>query len=315
MVLAMKRKAASGIAALEHAERAAAKDAVEEEEHEEMEVEPEEADESAEDKTKREEKEWNVSRTKDVKGMYMDALKKLAESKGVTAGKKEDMVKLIIKAEAKERADKRAQEAKVRGIVQKKSDELDALPIADLKTRANLKGRASKTECIQQILKAWQDEDGVDKALAEEAKVERRNDLMSKDSVWLLKHCDKNSIDPYVLEVMVDRILEYETRHNKYAPPTQLKQENSSASVAKGGDLVEALLASEASRKRELELQKAKEAADVAKIRELNALSLDALKKRLISKGVEADGKKDDLVKVAFKVAKEEQAIMNARTS
>jgi len=244
----------------------------------------------------------------------MDALKKLAESKGVTAGKKEDMVKLVIKAEAKERADKKAQEAKVRAIVQTKSDELDALPIADLKSRANLKGRVSKTDCIQHLLKMWQDNDGVDKALAEEAKQERRNELMSKDSIWLVKHCDKSSIDPYVLEVMVDRILEYETRHNKYAPPTQLKQDAVAQTPAKGGDLVEALLASEANRKREMELQKAKEAADVAKVKELNAMSLEALKKLLTTKKVEADGKKDDLVKAAFKIAKEEQAIDERKT-
>merc|ERR1711972_771180 len=61
--------------------------------------------------------------------------------------------------------------------------------------------------------------------------------------------------------------------------------------------------------KREMELQKAREAADVAKVKELNALSADALKKLLTSKGVEADGKKEELVKAAFNLAKEEQAV------
>merc|ERR1711920_802218 len=206
-------------------------------------------------------------------------------------------------------ADKRAHQAKIRGIVQKKSDEFEALSIADLKVRANLKGRVSKTDCIQQLLKTWQDDDGVDKALAEEAKKERREELFAKDNIWLLKHCDKHHIDPYVLEVMVDRILEHETRHEKYAPPTQLTQDKPAETVAKGGDLVEALLASEASRKREMELQKAREAADMAKVKELNALSVDALKKLLSKKGGEVDGKKEDLVKAAFNLAKEEQAI------
>lgn len=315
MVLAMKRKAASTIAGLEHAERAVAKDAVDEEDQdEEMDEEAEDDHETEEQKLAREEKEWTTSRTKEVKNMYMDALKKLAESKGVTAGKKEDLVKLIIKAEAKERADKRAKEAKIRAIVKRKSDEFDALPIAELKARANLKGKVAKTDCLEQLLKAWQDDDGVDKALAEEAKHERKTELMSKDNVWLLKHCDKQGIDPYVLEVMVDRILEHETRHDKYAPPVQLKQDQITESVPKGGDLVEALLASEASRKRDMELQKQKEAADMAKVKELNALSADALKKLLTSKGVETDGKKEDLVKAAFKLAKEEQAVEDRKT-
>lgn len=129
----------------------------------------------------------------------------------------------------------------------------------------------------------------------------------------MLKYCDKHGIDPYVLEVMVDRILEFETRHNKYAPPTPLQHEAPTETVKKGCDLVEALLASEAGRKREMELQKAKEAADIAKVKELNALGMDALKKLLTSKGVEADGKKEDLVKAAFKTAKGEEAVETRR--
>merc|ERR1712194_402788 len=120
-------------------------------------------------------------------------------------------------------------------------------------------------------------------------------------------------IDPYVLEVMVDRILEYETRHDKYAPPASLKHDKPVESIKKDGDLVEALLASEAGRKRELELQKAKEAADMTKVKELNALSLDGLKKLLVSKGREAEGTKEELVKTAFKLVQEQEAIDSRR--
>merc|ERR1712194_451657 len=120
-------------------------------------------------------------------------------------------------------------------------------------------------------------------------------------------------IDPYVLEVMVDRILEYETRHDKYAPPASLKHDKPVESVKKDGDLVEALLASEAGRKRELELQKAKEAADMTKVEELNALSLDGLKKLLVSKGREAEGNKEELVKAAFRLVQEQEAIDSRR--
>merc|ERR1712083_340821 len=70
---------------------------------------------------------------------------------------------------------------------------------------------------------------------------------------------------------------------------------------------VEALLASEANRKEELERQKAKEAADMAKVRELNKMSLEALKKSLISKGHDGEGKKEDLVKAAFHFALEDE--------
>jgi len=106
---------------------------------------------------------------------------------------------------------------------------------------------------------------------------------------------------------MVDRILEHETRHDKYAPPAPLKSDQPEESVKKGGDLVEALLASEANRKEELERQKAKEAADMTKVRELNKMSLEALKKLLVSKGHDGEGKKEDLVKAAFHFALEEE--------
>merc|ERR1712066_201943 len=135
---------------------------------------------------------------------------------------------------------------------------------------------------------------------------ERQQELLAKDITFLLKFCDKNGIDPYVLEVMVDRILEHETRHQKYAPPVPLAEDQPADGVKKGTDLVEALLASEANRKQELERQKAKEAADMAKLKELNKLSLEALKKLLVSKGHDGEGKKEDLMKAAFHFALEE---------
>merc|ERR1712032_1410361 len=180
----------------------------------------------------------NAARSKELKGMYMDALKKLAEEKGVVSKKKEDMLKLIIKVEAKERAEKRAHEEKIRSVIEEKSKEFEAMPIAELKKRADLSGRVAKTECIQVLLKAWQQEDGVDKALKAAALDDRRQELLSKDSVFLIKQCDKNGIDPYVLEVMVDRILEHETRHQKYAPPVPLKDDQPVEGVKKGTDLV-----------------------------------------------------------------------------
>merc|ERR1712039_28577 len=179
----------------------------------------------------------------------------------------------------------RAHEEKIRSVIEQKSKEFEAMPIGELRKRADLSGRVAKTECIQVLLKAWQQEDGVDKALKAVALNDRRQELLSKDNAFLLKQCDKTGIDPYVLEVMVDRILEHETRHDKYAPPAPLAEDKPVETAKKGGDLVDALLASEASRKRDLELQKEKEAAQKAKVKELSAMSLDALKKMLSGKG------------------------------
>merc|ERR1712193_299227 len=80
----------------------------------------------------------------------------------------------------------------------------------------------------------------------------------------------------------------------------------------KKGDMVDALLANEAQRKKDLELKNQREEIANNKRRELKSLSIDDLKKRLAKKGLEASGKKDDMVEALFVVAMQEDAV-NAR--
>jgi hypothetical protein len=74
-------------------------------------------------------------------------------------------------------------------------------------------------------------------------------------------------------------------------------------------DLVDALLATEAARKKEMELKKQQQEAEANKRNELKGMNVDALKKLLVSKGRTVDGKKDELVEAAFALHLQEEAM------
>jgi len=73
--------------------------------------------------------------------------------------------------------------------------------------------------------------------------------------------------------------------------------------------MIDELLASEATRKKERALQSQKEEALASKRKELKALSVEDLKKRLVKKGLEATGKRDEMVDTLFIAAVQEDAV------
>merc|ERR1719183_1091090 len=107
-----------------------------EEEEEDMEVE----EISEEEKIKRHEKEVVAQRTPELKSMSMDALKTLLVKAGLPTGKKEDMIKTLLKQEAKDRAEAREHEAKIRAVVIKKKEDLEGLSLMDLGKLCDSKG-------------------------------------------------------------------------------------------------------------------------------------------------------------------------------
>jgi len=72
--------------------------------------------------------------------------------------------------------------------------------------------------------------------------------------------------------------------------------------------MVDALLAIEAQRKIEMELQTQQEEAAALKMKDLKSLSIDDLKKRLTKKGLEASGKKEEMLRALFLVGLQEDA-------
>merc|ERR1719498_1169070 len=126
------------------------------------------------------EKELVAARTKELSAMRMDDLKEEVTRNGLETGKKDAMIKSLLKFEAKARTAAREMKAKIRDIVVKKKQELEAKSTPELNRLVEsigIKGLRSKEERVQRLLVHWQENDGVDKALAQIAMEERTEQL------------------------------------------------------------------------------------------------------------------------------------------
>jgi len=196
-------------------------------------------------------------------------------------------------------------------VVVKKKQELEACSPSELGNLCytiGMKGLKSKEERVQRLLVHWQENDGVDKALLQIAQEERMRELQALDNNQLQKLCNKVGVDPFVTEIMVDRISKTESMMGCYSRPS-LPQEQA-PSAQQSSDMVEALLANEAQRKREQEVRSLQEEKLSQKRKEIKSLSIEDLKKRLTKKGLESSGKKEDLVEVLFLDAVQEDSIL-----
>jgi len=146
----------------------------------------------------------------------------------------------------------------------------------------------------------------VDKALAEIAQEERTRELEALDNNQLQKLCNKVGVDPFVKEVMVDRVSKRELEMGCYSRPVLPQDEVPSTQTS--CDMVEALLANEAQRKKEKDLKSQQEEKLGQKRKEFKSMSIEDLKKRLTKKGLEASGKKEDMVEALFIAAVQEDA-------
>jgi len=162
-----------------------------------------------------------------------------------------------------------------------------------------IKGLRSKEEKVQRLLVHWQENDGVDKALTKIAHDEREQELRALDVAKLQKMCTKVGVDPFVKEIMVERISKRENESGLYSRPN-LVQDLDAPKEDRNVDMVDSLLANEAQRKKEQDKRNQQEEALAKRRKELKAMSLDDLKKRLTKKGLEASGKKDDMVEALF---------------
>jgi len=199
--------------------------------------------------------------------------------------------------------------------VQKKQ-ELEALPtpqLTKLCEAAGFKGVRSKEERVQRLLVQWQENDGVDKALAAIALTERKHDLDALDDAKLQKLCNKVGVDPFVKEIMVDRISKRENETGCYARPS-IPQENEAPKLEQKVDMVDALLANEAQRKKEMELRSQQEEAAALKMKDLKSLSIEDMKKRLTKKGLEPSGKKEEMLRALFLVGVHEEAVATRKS-
>merc|ERR1719343_1508975 len=158
-----------------------------------------------EDRLAKQEEDIIAARKKELKTMAASDLKELVTAKGLEPGNKADNVDAVLAAEAKERADQRAKEARLRLVVVKKKEELEALPFSELAERCKaigLTGRMTKEYRVQQLLARWQQDDGISKGLAAMATQERQAELAAMANSGLIELCGKAGVDPLLKEVM-----------------------------------------------------------------------------------------------------------------
>eukprot|EP00930_Biecheleria_cincta_P086137 TRINITY_DN754_c1_g1_i2.p1 TRINITY_DN754_c1_g1~~TRINITY_DN754_c1_g1_i2.p1 ORF type:complete len:499 (-),score=210.92 TRINITY_DN754_c1_g1_i2:174-1670(-) len=286
----------------------------EEQETQQEEPERQEDEIGEKEKLKQQEEQAAAARKKELKGMGAAAIKELLASNGLEMGNKADMIEKLLAHEAKVRALQREHEAKMRLVVVRKKEELEAMPASDLKDLCSAKGITgvlTKAVRIEKLLQLWQQDDGVNQGLAQMALEKRQAKLAAKDKAALLKLCDKVGVEAFVKEVMVERLLKHEVEAGRFLRPAAEQEANVEAPAAtKKGDVVEALLASEANRKKELELKKQQEEAAANRKKELKAMSVEELKKKLTKHKLEPVGKKDDMVEALFHLGVQEEKIM-----
>jgi len=276
------------------------------------EVQEEEEEESEVDRVTREEEETTVSRKKELKAMYLDDLKAVATKAGLELCKKELMLDAILTHEATGRSVLRAQKAQVRQVLVSKKEELEAMGLPELKQECSslgMTGTFTKQVRIEMIIKQWQEEDGVDVALAKMAHDQREGALAAMEKSTLIGLCEAAGIDPFVKELIVERIVRVENKSGNFArPSSEMKQlpDEDAEKAPKKADMVDALLANEENRKKEKELRRQQDELAESKKRELRVLTMDELKKQLTKHKLDASGKKEELVEALYLVKAQE---------
>lgn len=272
-------------------------------------VDEEEAEPDAEDPTE--------LRCKELKAMPVDDLKELVLSFGLEKGKKTDMVDSVLNHEARLRQIKQEREENLRKVVVEKTQELSSMAINTLKEQClavGITGNLSKTERTQRLLAHWQDNDGVNKALAQIRCNKREAELTELEEDALCSLCEEAEIDMLVKEVMIDRILRKETHLGNFDPPVlpQAAVEKKVPESDNKADLVATLLANEAARaQRKLEEEKLKEKQkqEEKKKEILRGLTVAELKQKLGKFGMATTGTKDELVENLYHKEIEDEAL------
>jgi len=263
---------------------------------------------------KGQEKETAMQREKELKSMYVDDLKKLVERLGLQIGKRDDMMKAVLKFEAKERADVREKEAKIRDVVVAKKEAFETVGASELKklcVTAGIGGSLSKPERVEQLLTQWLHNDGVNKTLQDLAHEKRESELMEMDKPTLRKLCDKACIDHFLKDVLIDRIVRHETAEGKFLRPAAAPvQEAEPKTTSKKIDMVEAILAKGKETEEAAKIDVANAEAVAKRLNDLKGKSMDDLKKLLKRKGLDNSGKKDVMVRLLYEATVEEESLV-----
>merc|ERR1712137_1423367 len=162
----------------------------------------------------------------------MGDLKRLLTTHGLEAGGKvSDMANAILKYEQRVQEEIRAYEAKVRDLTEQRKDEFERMSLTDLKqllVAKGLKAGVSKADRAQRLAEEAQKDGSIAKKVSQMTRVERKQELLKMDKTAVLDLCHELEIEPLMKDVMVQRIMSYETDIAEGFMEPELKKQKTS---------------------------------------------------------------------------------------
>jgi len=193
-------------------------------------------------------------------------------------------------------------------LISKKQEfeNMSAVELKDACTAKELAVGGSKDALIGRLMEHADQNDEIDKMVTKMKQAERKTELLALDKEQLVKMCDKAGLDPYVKEILVERISKQENQMGRYSRAVAKQDEEPQTRKL---DMVEALLANESTRKKEKEVKGKQEEEAAEKKKKFRAMSVEDLKKAVEKKGLEAS-KKEDMIEALFEASVEEEKVL-----
>merc|ERR1712060_591573 len=100
------------------------------------------------------------------------------------------------------------------GLTEQRKEEFEHLSLTDLKqllVAKGLKAGVSKTDRAERLAEEAQKDGSIAKKVSQMTRVERKQELLKMDKSAVLDLCHDFEIDPVMKDVIVQRIMSYET--------------------------------------------------------------------------------------------------------
>merc|ERR1719401_490887 len=155
-----------------------------------------------------------AARKSDLKRMTPHDLKVLLTSYGLEAASKEKMVEAIIAQEAKREQELKLFDAKIDEVVEKRKEALlrkSNSVLKDLCQKSGLAVGGGKEDRVERLVEEVRNDSSVEKEVSAMIRGTRKEELMKLEKEEVETVCVRMEVDPYLKEVMVERIVTYET--------------------------------------------------------------------------------------------------------
>merc|ERR1719221_154587 len=169
------------------------------------------------------EEEATAARRAKLRALSPDELKKLLVARKVDHSKslkRDGMIDALFAHEVQVRKELEAYEARAVEVEARKKEELQARSATELKetcAKKSLKLGVGKDDRIATLIEAARADGEVDKLVASAVRDARKEELLGMDKAALKELCDQAGVDAMVKDVVVERLLTFESEHGRIA--------------------------------------------------------------------------------------------------